>query len=125
MKTILAMLLLFGAGCKFDNKPSCSDYHDGKFVLNHGNGFVITRKGSYQMEQYKNQLIRWKLKWISDCEYEIRFLDVQNIMLPVAMKNMVGKVSIKKVEKDFCVIEFGVEGINHTTIDTMRKINSN
>ena len=73
MKTLLILFtFLF---CMPSNKLDCSDLKEGKFKTTNDDGSVtvITRKGTKQVENFRNgeRISEFDVSWTNDCEYLI------------------------------------------------------
>lgn len=107
MKYFLVLIVaMMGLQCtSWGQVSDCAKFKHGKF--NHvENGQIlgsITRKGDKQIERYGDVKIVCTVKWISDCEYELRHHSSNKAWeaeTNPATEKMVIKVNMTRVEED-------------------------
>ncbi len=76
MKTTFTFVLmtLMLAAAVYAQQPDCQQFHNGKFKQEVDGVFIgtITRKGNRQVENYGTGKVILDVKWISDCEYQLK-----------------------------------------------------
>ncbi len=72
---IFASVLLFLSVGSYSQDNNCLQYHKGKFTYTDSanNVILVKRKKKFQVEtnQTTGVWINFRIKWISDCEYEL------------------------------------------------------
>ena len=109
------------------DKLICKNFRSGKFIYNtkiDNVQFMIDRSDSIQIEtDLKTGLItKAKIKWISDCEFEMHYVSSQDTTLEKfspMLGNIPIKVRILKIGDDHYIFEQEIEGAKMRITDTM------
>ena len=72
---MFVLMTLMLAAAAQAQQPDCQQFHNGKFKQEVDGVFIgtITRKGNRQVEQYGNIKVFLEVRWLNECEYELRF----------------------------------------------------
>jgi hypothetical protein len=86
--------LLFLSSISLKKETSCSKFKKGKFIYNFKRGsksvqILIQRSDSIQTETNlsANDYAKLKVKWVSECVYELKFIE-SNIILPDSINKL-------------------------------------
>jgi len=83
---------------------------------------TIERNGASQVEAMNGDTASWSVKWINDCEYELRYLGMTENSrgtIDKYLRNHTLRTKILKAERNFYVFELSIEGVEMKVIDTM------
>lgn len=130
--TIILFLFLVQVSCLNREKPDCLRFRDGSFRINAGIGnhsFIITRDRDNQTELdvQTDTLSGSKVKWVSDCEYELihvykrpHYSDTteKRAILPNGPIIPI-RVKIVATGEDYYIFEGRKDGIDFVYSDTM------
>lgn len=91
MKQIVIIIILLISFTSEAQSLECKDVQNGKFKYfdPKSNEVIITRKDSIQIDSCKamNLIIHSKIRWKSDCEYEMTILKVSDSLLNFVIGN--------------------------------------
>ena len=120
-------LIIIGSFFSCRDKLTCKNFRSGKFIYNtkiDNVQFMIDRSDSIQIEtDLKTGLItKTKIKWISDCEFEMHYVSSQDTTLE-KFSPMLGDIPIMvrilKIGDDHYIFEQEIEGAKMRITDTM------
>lgn len=107
MKVYYALISILVFTACGGGSGECTDLHTGTFSTTSEEGYVtlITREGNTQTEIYTNGLgeeteSTFGVEWISDCEYLLYDLDVDDEDYGSGLAGDTLKVTIKNIEED-------------------------
>jgi hypothetical protein len=121
----LALGFLFFTSGSFGKKETnCAKYKNGTFIY-YLKGtpkiqFIIKRQDSTQTETNLStgDFTKLKVKWLSECIYELKFLE-SNLKYPDSVrKSMVLRNEILSTTNDYYVFKSQATNLNFTLIDT-------
>ena len=111
-------------------RPGCADYRKGRFSI-HGKGidsFMVERNDSLQYEwnTEKNVEKLYRIRWISDCEYELVNRNPPSLAVPGSKEAMMdsimqipSRVIILSATASYCIFEVRKKGVSMVYTDTM------
>ena len=120
-------LIIIGSLSSCRDKLTCKNFRSGKFIYNtkiDNTQFMIDRSDSIQVEtDLKTGFItRSKIKWISDCEFEMHYVSSQDTTLAKfspMLEDIPIMVKILKIGDDHYIFEQEIEGATMKITDTM------
>ena len=127
MKKLLfaCYILIFVSSCD-QTKINCTKFRTGKFVSHSADEqyTILERNDTTQIETNKitGHIFKSKIKWTSDCEYELTSIeeskDFSDSLNPIWTGK---KITTKIIEarKDYCVYESSMAGVSMRMIDTL------
>jgi len=109
------------------NKLDCTNFRKGKFVSHIADeqNTIVDRNDTIQIEtnQITGHIFKARIKWISDCEYELSNIEestnFSDTLKPV-WQNKIIRTKIVKVENGYCIYETHVDGVSMIMIDSLR-----
>ena len=120
-------LIIIGSLSSCRDKLTCKNFRSGKFIYNtkiDNTQFMIIRSDSIQIEtDLKTGFItKAKIKWISDCEFEMHYVSSQDTSLK-KFSPMLGDIPIMvrilKIGDDYYIFTQEIEGSTMRIMDTM------
>jgi len=120
-------IIIIGSFFSCREKLTCKNFRSGKFIYNtkiDNTQLLIDRSDSIQIEtDLKTGFItKAKIKWISDCEFEMHYVSSQDTTLE-KLSSMLGDIPlmnrILKIGDDYCIFVQEVEGFKMRVTDTM------
>lgn len=122
---------LFCASCiQQKNRSGCADYKTGRFSI-HAKGidsFMVERNDSLQYEWNTEKNIEklYRIRWISDCEYELVNRNPRSLTAPGSKEAMLdsimqipSRVRILSATASYCIFEVRKKGVSMVYTDTM------
>lgn len=128
---LLMLVSFFSTSCgQRTAQPDCADYRKGRFTI-HGKGidsFMVERNDSLQYEWNTDKTVEklYRIRWISDCEYELvnrnppvnAAAGSKEAMLDSIMQ-IPGRVTILSATASYCIFEVRKKGVSMVYKDTM------
>ena len=123
---IISVMLLFSCSSN-ENKSFCKIYKNGRFIYlmeKSLDTILIERNDTVQIETNlttKNKIVE-KIKWISDCEYEVSYLEQTkptSDTIVASLQNQKITTTILKANKNYCVYKAEVKGYGISIVDTL------
>jgi len=120
-------IIIIGSFFSCKEKLTCKSFRSGKFIYNtriDNTQFMIVRSDSIQIEtDLKTGFItKAKIKWISDCEFEMHYVSSQDTSLE-KFSPMLGDIPIMvrilKIGDDYYIFAQEIEGSTMRITDTM------
>ncbi len=124
-------MLLF-ASCNSapeQQQNECEQFRNGEFWYQHEgqSRYSIIRKDSIQqeIEHTSGKMVTLSVKWISPCEYELRYISsmpAEPDSVQAAQKAMVLKTTITRTGEDFYEYSSRAEGADFVLKGTLRRL---
>lgn len=117
-------IVLTAISCNSRQNVHCEQFKTGRFVIQSeldNSITIIERNDSLQVErnQITGAISKARIKWISDCEYELYFLSSSD-SFPEYFKTHLLKNVITQTHRDYCIVNSTIEGVNVILKDTLR-----
>lgn len=117
-KMLLFFTFVMLVSCnKKANGDECLKFHTGKFRYLDDNfkGVIIERNDSVQREtkQSANRYFEGRIKWLSDCEYEIT-LQKSNAPYSDELLNQTVHTTIEEVNGNVATLNYTIKGVAAT-----------
>jgi hypothetical protein len=117
--------LLFASGSTIDKEAACSKYKNGTFIY-YLKGtpkniqFTIKREDSIQTETNlaTGDYTKLQVKWISECVYELKFLESNLQYSDSVKKSLVLRNEILLAAEDYYVFKSQAKNHDFTLVDT-------
>ena len=127
--SFIAICIIALTSC-LSQQSNCARFKTGMYSLKlPGGGYsIIERRDAMQLEtnSVTKQTLRSKIKWLDDCDYELKYLSqseqVSDSIISF-IQSKVLKVKIITTGKDYYVFEAEMDGISKKYSDTVRVMN--
>src|SRR4051812_6319908 len=112
--------------CNMGQTNDCQRFKNGKFILRSEllhSTIIVDRNDSMQVESTNGDTAAWSVRWINDCEYELRYLGMtinSHGTIDKYLQTHYLRTKILQTEKDSYIFELAVQGVETKAIDTMK-----